>query len=99
DALWLQGAITGELLERARTTDRVVTVDIEWGRATVGMCPRVEIARVVPADCQDEVLVAMTRGQPPLVRGETAAAWGVIAEWAGGECVAELHAPLRAWRD
>jgi len=98
DGLWESGILTGEIIERARLDDCVLTIDFEGGRFKLCLVPRVRLARIIPADSDDEVLVAMTKGQPPIAKGETVAAWFVVAQWEGAEPIVEVHGPLRAWR-
>ena len=99
EALWTQGILTGPLIQRAREDDHVITIDFEGSRFTLALYPRVEIARMVPAHSADEVFRAMASGQPPIKMGETVAAWFIATELVAGEPVAEVHGPLRAWRD
>lgn len=97
--LWRRGLITGEILGRARLSDCIVVVDFIGDRFDVSLLPRASVADAVAADCQDKVLVAMTKGQPDRCRGEDVAAWCFVAEWENGEPIREVHFSWSAWRD
>jgi hypothetical protein len=97
--LWQRGILTGQMLEKARAGDYVIMIDFEGNRHTIGLYRRVELAALVKQDCGDERLIAMTKGQPSHAKGESVAAWFFASEWVDGKPVAEIHGPLRAWRD
>jgi hypothetical protein len=99
ERLWQKGVINGQLLEKARAGDYIVVIDFEADRYTIGLHDRAPFASLVKPDCEDERLLAMTRGQPPRAEGETVAVWFFASEWVDGRPVAEIHGPLRAWRD
>jgi hypothetical protein len=99
DSLWTKGLLTGPMIEQARASDNVLSIDVEDGRFTVATLPRAVFALDVPPDCPDKVFLAMAAGQPPLRMGETVAAWFIATEWEGGEPVAVVRGPISAWRD
>jgi hypothetical protein len=74
-ALAARGLIDAPLIETARRSDQIVTVDFRGTSFEVALYRRAWIAQRIPANCGDELLDEMSRGQPVLQPGEATATW------------------------
>lgn len=93
-----RGLIDAPLIERARDADQIMTVDFRGTSFEVALYERAWVAQHIPANCGDELLDEMSRGQPVLQPGEATATWAFAVEWDGPTVALEIHFRLRAWR-
>jgi hypothetical protein len=93
-----RGLIDARLIQRARDADQIMTVDFRGTSFEVALYERAWVAQAIPADCGDELLDEMSRGQPVLQPGEATATWCFAVEWDGPRVALEIHFRLRAWR-